>query len=263
MSKTRIRQAFSAAAHSYASAATVQKQVAATLADRLLWRIKKTAPRTVPNRILDVGCGTGFAHSSLNGLFPDAELISLDLSEAMLRQSQISPKICADADALPLTDHCIDLLWSSLTWQWCDLSRTLNEAQRVMSANGQLAFTTLTEGTYHELRHAFSGIRSRPLPLLSIDRVLDAVGNAGFHNITADAERIIVHYPSLKALLTALRDTGTQSTSGDRQNGLIGKAKWRAIETAYAQLATTEGLPLTYDVLYVTAQKDHSIALHQ
>jgi malonyl-CoA O-methyltransferase len=257
MSKARVRQAFSQAALTYGDAATVQRQVVAALVGFLGESWGSLGVPSSRERILDVGSGTGFARSALTQRFPHADYVALDFSEAMLRQSTAPLRLCADAEALPLCDASLDLVWSSLTWQWCALPEVLDESRRVLRDDGVLAFTTLTEPTFHELRSAFAGLDEHPhtQPMLPADVVLAAVEKAGFGAVQTHRECIVAHYPTLKSLLTGIRATGANEVAGQRRRGLLSRQAWARIEAAYAKHATPDGLPLTYDVLYVVARK--------
>src|SRR5690625_3786235 len=69
---------------------------------------------------------------------PDAQLLGLDLAEGMLQfaRSQRTARanwLCADAEALPLAPASVDLVYSSLSIQWCEQLGTLfKELQRVL-----------------------------------------------------------------------------------------------------------------------------------
>lgn len=258
MSKARVRQAFSQAAATYGHAATVQKQVIDALAGLLIeYMCAPARAGWTPGRILDVGSGTGFAQTLLAKRFPQADRLALDFSEAMLRQSATGRPVCGDAEALPLRDASIDLVWSSLTWQWCALPKVLGEARRVLSDDGVIAFTTLTEDTFHELRSAFADLdqHAHTQPMLPAEAVLSDVKAAGFRAVETHRERIVAHYPTLKTLLTAIRETGANEVSGPRRRGLLSRQGWARIEAAYGKHRAPGGLPLSYDVLYVVAKK--------
>jgi malonyl-CoA O-methyltransferase len=258
MSKARVRQAFSEAAATYGDAATVQKQVVDALAGFLAEYLGAPARAGwTPGRILDVGSGTGFAQTLLAKRFPQADRVALDFSEAMLRQSTAALPVCGDAEALPLRDASIDLVWSSLTWQWCALPKVLGETRRVLRDDGTLAFTTLTEGTFHELRNAFADLdeHAHTQPMLPAEAVLRDIEAAEFRAVETHRERIVAHYPTLKTLLTAIRQTGANEVSGPRRHGLLSRQGWARIEAAYGRHLTPGGLPLSYDVLYVVAKK--------
>lgn len=49
--------------------------------------VQRIAKETVPNRILEVGCGTGTNLAGLANAFPEAELVGLDLSKDMLQKA--------------------------------------------------------------------------------------------------------------------------------------------------------------------------------
>lgn len=67
-----------------------------------------------PREILDVNTGTGFVAQKLRALFPNAQIIATDLSEAMLAQARPrSPQIefiRADTAKLPFADESFDLV---------------------------------------------------------------------------------------------------------------------------------------------------------
>ena len=82
--KRAVRAAFDKAADSYDAVASVQRAAC----DRLLALATRSVhqPGHQPARILDAGCGTGYALAGLRQRFPAAELIALDFAPAMLRR---------------------------------------------------------------------------------------------------------------------------------------------------------------------------------
>ena len=128
-SKARVRLSFERAAPTYDGAAAIQRHICADLAAGL--------PAIDPARILDAGCGTGHAQSALQARFPAAHAVALDLSSAMLhRVSAPCCRIAGDLEHLPLADASLDLYWSSLAVQWCDLGTALREARRTLRPDG-------------------------------------------------------------------------------------------------------------------------------
>src|SRR5437667_7534152 len=128
----RVRRSFERAAASYDGAALLQREIGARMLERLDY--VKLAPRT----ILDAGTGTGNALAALAQRYPKADLIALDIAQAMLRRARGDSRwlarllrrgprtafVCADAQRLPFAPSVLDFICSNLTMQWCgDLPR--------------------------------------------------------------------------------------------------------------------------------------------
>src|SRR5512143_1465278 len=77
-----IRASFEKAARTYDDSAFLQQEVARRLDERL--ELMKIAPE----RILDAGCGTGYAMPLLHRRSPRAGLVALDLAHAMLVEAR-------------------------------------------------------------------------------------------------------------------------------------------------------------------------------
>lgn len=256
----RVQRAFAAAAHSYDGAAEIQRQVV----DELIGRLPADANFAT---VLDLGCGTGYAFGQMAARYPAARLLGLDFAEKMLHRAPTVPglqKICANAVALPIADAAVDLLFSSLAYQWCALDQALGEARRILRPGATLAFSTLTSDTFHELRAAFAGLDDAPhvLPLLPPEDIADQVAAAGFTGIEVSRRCLVARFGSVRALFDSIRQTGASEVSAhdathgtQRRRGLLGKRAWATIEARLRGLADAEGrLPLSYDVVYVIAR---------
>lgn len=166
---TRIADRFSEAADHYDASARVQPVVAAHLAAQLAaWQA------FWPQKILEIGCGTGGLSAHLLQIFPDAELVLSDISPSMLAlcQRQIGEKPIyrqVDTQNLPPDLGSFDLIVSSLALQWVeDLPSTLNHLIALLNPGGRLAFAVLGNENFKEwsqllLRSgAPSGLHSYP-----------------------------------------------------------------------------------------------------
>jgi malonyl-CoA O-methyltransferase len=248
--KARIHQAFDRAASSYDGAAAVQRRICRTMLEHL---------PDLPARplILDAGCGTGFALPLLRQRYPDACPIGLDFSTAMLN-SIGTPclRLRGDIEQLPLADASIDLFWSSLTVQWCDLAQVLGEARRVLRPTGRLAVATLGSRTFHELRHAFARADAHPhtIGFHAPAEITAIATQAGFGTVDVTIQPEILHYPDFKSLLRAVKAVGANQLGRGRRPGLMSRSAFARAEAAIETLRTPAGLPLTYDVIYLTAQ---------
>lgn len=247
--KARIRQSFERAAATYDSAAEIQRLICTQLAD--------TLPRGLsPARLLDAGCGTGYALGLLQSKFPDAHAIALDFSPAMLRQITASCcRLVGDLEHLPLASHSLDLYWSSLALQWCELPKAFAEARRVLASNGQLAIASLGVRTFHELRHAFADVddHQHTLGFHTPDEIRYLALSAGFVAVDVKNSTKIAHYADFKTLLKAVKAIGANQIGDGRRTSLMSRANFQRAEAAFEALRTPAGLPLTYDVVTLTA----------
>ena len=252
--RARVRQSFDQAAGRYDSAADVQRQIC----DALSQELARRAPAGwAPQRWLDAGCGTGYALPLLHAMYPQASPLALDLAPAMLDQAGARwARVAADIEHLPLPDACIDLYWSSLTVQWCELPRVLAEARRVLRPGGRLALATLGEATFHELRSAFASVDRHPHTIAfhgagEVARMATAAGLQG----SEVRQRVeIRHFKDLRALLRSVKTVGANQLGSGRRTGLLSRDAFARAEAAYESLRTPAGLPLTYDVIELHAQ---------
>lgn len=148
--KQAIAQAFGQAARGYDQHAEFQRQVA----DRLLAKLPSQLNGL---RVLDLGCGTGYCSDVLKQR--GASVVCADISVDMLCAARERcgdegmSYFVADAERLPFSNDEFDLVVSSLALQWCrDLSLALSEIKRTTKPGGKVMFSTLLDGSLHELK---------------------------------------------------------------------------------------------------------------
>ena len=246
----QVRRAFGRAAQSYDAAASIQRQACQLLAARL------DAVDGAPRVVLDAGCGTGYGVRLLAARWPQARLLALDIAAPMLRQVSdgVAARVQADVHHLPLADACVDVYWSCLTLQWCDLARALAEARRVLRPGGWLVVATLGQETFAELREAFAAADSFAHTLAFADPA-PAVAQAGFAEAHIARQRLTAHYPDLTTLLHAIRRTGANQLGSARRRTLLGRQAWQRAQRAYETLRQPDGLPLGYDLYLIAARR--------
>ncbi|HLO61859.1 MAG TPA: malonyl-ACP O-methyltransferase BioC [Azonexus sp.] len=247
--KARVRLSFERAASTYDSAAQIQRRIC----DRLL----DTLPAQAFSRLLDAGCGTGYALPLLCRRFPQAQALALDLSPAMLQRIEAPcERIAGDLEHLPLSDASIDLYWSSLAVQWCELPLVLREARRVLRPAGALALASLGPATFGEMRLAFAGVDEyrHTLAFHSADEVRHMAKEAGFATVDVQQRAEIAHYPDFKSLLRSVKAIGANQVGLGRRTSLMSRSAFQRAEAAYEAQRTGDGLPLTYDVITLNAR---------
>jgi malonyl-CoA O-methyltransferase len=265
--KQQVRDSFNKAALSYDGAAVLQQEVCKRLLERLDYI------KIEPKVILDIGTGTGQGTRGLSGQYPQAHIISMDLAENMLikNREKIAPSgltnkikgmfkpqrsyhfVCGDAEALPFADASVDMIFSSLTIQWCfDLKGLFREFRRVLKPGGLLMFTTLGMDTLKELRTSWAQVSDKVHvnEFADMHVIGDALYNAQAENPVMDSEMITLNYPSVKAILKELKAVGAHNQNQGREKALTGKSRLFAMYQAYDQFKTQDGYPVTYEVLY-------------
>ncbi len=248
--KARLRRSFAAAAAGYDAAAAVQREVAA----RLLAGLPAMADVT---NLLDLGCGTGHGLSLLAERFPGRQPLAVDFALPMLA-GLAAPRLCADAEALPLCDASIDLVWSNLTLQWCDAPRFFAEVARVLRRGGRLAASTLGPGTFAELRRAFAGVDAyrHTLAFASAEQLAAALAGAGLSLCALDTVSLTRRHADLAGLLAEVRGVGANRVTGPgARRGLMGRAARRRFEAAWEEMREGGALPLSYEVIFLHAEK--------
>jgi len=274
-----VRRAFERAAGTCDPAAVLQREVAARMAERL--GIIKLTPGTV----LDAGCGTGDTLGELQARYPAARLVGLDFAWNMTRaaRSRSMPAVvaertllarlmgsrpanatpataivCADIQALPLKDGCVDLAWSNLALQWVDVPpQAFAEFHRVLSVGGLLSFTTLGPDTLRELRIAFATIDEATHVNCFFDMhdLGDMLVEAGFADPVMDMEKLTLTYTDATALMRELKALGAHNVTAARPRGMMGRKRWHRMLEALEKFRHEGRLPTSFEVIYGHAWK--------
>lgn len=248
--KQQVRQSFERAAPRYDEVAAVQRRIC----DRLCQALPTPLPT---GAILDAGCGTGYALPALTQHSPNPPL-ALDLSLAMLQRCPgTARRLAGDLEHLPLRDASLALYWSSLAWQWCEAPRVLAEAARTLMPGGHLAIATLGPATFHEVRHAFSGLDTyeHTLAFQGPEALAEAARQAGFVAVDVLTRPEIAHYPDFRTLLRAVKAMGANQLGAGRRRGLMSRQTFALAEARSESTREPQGLPLTYEVIYLHAQR--------
>lgn len=260
--RLRVRSRFDRAAAGYDAAAVLQREVCHRLLG-VLPTVLPENPNSTP-RLIDAGCGTGYGARLLHDRWPQAHIVAADFSLRMaaaaaksIPSATMGASIVADIEAVPLASSTCDGFWSSLAVQWCDLPRVMREAARVLDTHGWLALSTLGEGTYAELRSAFSQVDqyTHTLSFSSTEQLQRVAALAGLSEVRCERANITLHYPDVRALLGAVKAIGANALGAGRRPGMMGKVAWQRLTTAYEAHRTTAGLPASYDVILLTAKK--------
>jgi len=253
-----VRRAFERAAATYDGAADLQRETADELLDRL------AAVKIEPARVIDLGCGTGHALQGLQKLYRGAEVIGVDFSHAMSARARSRPRggarlrrrpmaICADMERLPLADASVDVVFSSLAFQWAhDPVALFGEARRVLRPDGAFMFASFGPDTLIELRDAWAQIDDRVHVSRFPDMhdIGDAMLGAGLIDPVMDVDRQQRTYDDLPALMRSIKAIGARNAARGRPRGLTAPGVLRRLERAYAA-RTADGRPTaSWELVY-------------
>ena len=259
LDQRQVRRGFDRAAAGFDAAAALPGEVRARLLGSLDY-----LDDTVPAVVLDLGSGTGHAAAAMKKRWPKSQVLALDLSLPMLRQSRGQAgwwrpftRLCADARALPLADGSVDLVFANLSLAWMeDLPAVFAGLRRVLRPGGLLLCSSFGPETLGELQAAFTGEHEppQPVPLLPIAGFGDAMVAAGFRDPVLDRDLFTLTWPDLRALLRELRATGMGNALARRRRGLTGRGRFAAASAACEALRDEQGrLPSTWEVIYAHA----------
>ena len=266
--KRVVRLRFDRAAARYDQAAVLQHEVGQRMLERL------DLVKLDPDRMLDVGSGTGRLGSALIRRYPNAALVEVDLSLQMLRQGRppegwwrrlvSTPRrskryrVCTDMEQLPLTPNTIGLACSNLALAWsCRPQLVLGELQRVRTRGGLLMFTSLGPDTLKELRSTIDafGTPGPTHPFIDMHELGDMLVASGFADPVMDVEHLTVTYADAAHLLAELRAVGGGSALTSRKPGLRGRAWPARVAAGYERFRRDGRLPVTVEVIYGHAWK--------
>lgn len=247
-----LRRRFDRAASGYEALAQLQQQSGERLAEAVM----RHAAFQKTQRILDLGCGTGWLLRHLQQQWPARQMpsmIALDLSEGMLQAAGIesSPlRICADASSLPFANASIDLLLSNFALHWCDdPAQVLAEMHRVSTADGRAFCVIPVAGSLGARgEHAGQGASLRDLQDWQ-----QAVANSPWRLVSSDVEQWVEHHETPAAWLHTLRALGVTARRA-AASGLTGRAAYAELQRNLELAREPAGIPLRYQVWRVQLQ---------
>ncbi|GAD75733.1 malonyl-ACP O-methyltransferase BioC [Vibrio azureus] len=250
--KQAIAHAFGKAAHSYDKHASFQRDVGHRLLDKLPLDL-------TGKQVLDLGGGTGYFSQLL--LARGAEVVCVDIAQPMLEKARQRcgeagiDYVLADAEDLPFSAGRFDYVFSSLALQWCtDITRPIQEINRILKTTGKGVFSVLLDGSLHELRQSWAKVDSHQhvnqfMTSNQLNFALAQTEGAKYH---LDLQAITVWYDSAFAVMRDLKGIGANVVRG-RSHGLTSYHSLLQVESTYQTFKNEQGLlPATYQVGFGT-----------
>ena len=241
------------------------------IAARMFERLKLI--RLEPGVVLDAGCGAGRRLATLRARYPDARLVGLDHSQALLTMAKQTLKasgsalqkllgafarkpaidwVQADLSDTGLAPESVDLIWSNLALHWHpEPHNVLREWSRLLRPNGLAFFTTWGPATARELRDAvnLAGLHTATLPLVDMHDLGDLMVEQGFADPVMDQETITLTYDHATALLADAHALGG-NPNPQRKASLPSRAWRKRLIDALEATRKNGKLTLTLEVAY-------------
>jgi len=243
--KIKIAQSFGSASKSYDVSARLQRYSGKHLMPWL--------PNSNDLTVLDLGSGTGFFTDLLASSYQ--QVIGLDLSKGMLRFAKESRNkaitwLEADVHKIPLQDESVDLIYSNLVIQWCDpLDVAIAEMLRVLKPGGKILFTTLVDGTLHELKSSWRQVDDdqHVIDFNAESKIIKVFNTPNSDILEHKCQDIVLEYQNVIHLARELKGLGANHLPKKRNRGLSGKDKWFAMTEHYQDFLEPNGVyPATY-----------------
>ncbi len=254
LDKIRVAASFQASRATYEEHAVVQKAVSMHLLS-LLENVLPKANRNFP-AVLEIGCCTGFLSEELVRRFSVQAILLNDLVRdfCLLSASRVGSAVQkveildGDIESISLPEH-LDLVISSSTLQWMeDLPLLIERIAQALAFQGICAFSIFGPGTMKEIGQ----LTGRSLCYRSEADICELVSRK-FEILASDQEQHVLNFPSVRGVLRHIRATGV---SGVGQKERWTHSRFRQFEQEYAdEFCTDAGLPVTYDSIYIVAQK--------
>ncbi|BDX06014.1 methyltransferase domain-containing protein [Planctobacterium marinum] len=257
--KQRIACRFGEAAAMYDDHALVQKEIA----DHALSLIANSRNGQAKFAYaIDIGCGTGaftgrlleFAHRATG----------LDLAQGMIHfaqkhyaQKQLSWTV-SDAEALPLAEQSIDLIYSSMALQWLSQAeKVAKECFRIISNTGQGTLAVVVDGSLNELNYCWQSLaQSSPVNrFMPVKSWFNAFKNAGFE-VQVQQKRFTSWHQNIFAVLHSIKDIGAGVVLDAGQQTPLNKTKLKTLNSVYKDKFGQENkLPLSWQIAFINFHK--------
>lgn len=166
-----------------------------------------------PKVIVELGCGAGLLGVKLQKHYPQALLLALDSSSAMLAAATARGLTTLEADVyqLPLTPQSVDMIVANFLLPWCeDRQAVFKECRRVLRPGGVFIFTSLGPDTLQEYRGYLE--ESCQLQLIDMHDIGDELVHLGFADPVLDVDYYTTVFKSEDKMLAELRATGLLSS---------------------------------------------------
>jgi malonyl-CoA O-methyltransferase len=210
--------------------------------------------------IIDLGCATGTACKALAKRYRGAQIIGVDQSANMLqRANRKKPWLAkysfleASADAIPLADQSVDLVFCNQLLPWVDdAPLVFAEVNRLLRKGGLFIFASLGPDSFSALRRAWQasdhGVHVNNFP--DMHDLGDAAVRAGLSDPVLDVDRLTVTYENTAALFRDLTGSAARNCLANRALFLTGKDRFAAMSRELQTPGSSATIELELELVY-------------
>lgn len=237
---------FSRGAAAYEIAAALQREIAAELFNLY--------PLNDPQRILELGCGTGFLSSHYAQTFPNADYTALDLSSGMLevynQRVGFGHTVLADAEEYSCEEESLDAIVSASTLQWFQhLPRTLANYHRFLRPGGEIVISAFGPDFFREFRSCAPVELDGCWPSFYTPEELHSLfAQAGFGELRTQRSLKKQSFDDVRCMLRTMNELGF----GPLGETPLSQGRVRAL---MRDLQSLPQLELSYDIVFLKATR--------
>lgn len=232
---------------SYDTNATIQREIASELGE--IFRLSSP----ITNRILEIGCGTGFLTREVSmSYYWDSYIIndlvgeSVDIAQKSVNAKQITPLV-GDIEALEIPSD-LDAVVSASTLQWLnDIPLFIERISHSLAEHGLFLFNTFGKNNLIEIKQ----LTGAGLEYYHIDELREML-SLHFEEVELYEKILSPVFETPIAVLRHLQQTGVSAT----ERFVWTKSKLREFEEQYMRhYCCDNGAVLTWHVIYAVAKK--------
>nr|WP_302104850.1 malonyl-ACP O-methyltransferase BioC [Polycladomyces sp. WAk] len=266
MDKNRVARQFNRHVSTYDEYAIVQKRMAHHIMQTLSERDVRA------ERILEIGCGTGYLTQLLAERYPSAAITAVDLAENMVQaakdrlgDSATIRFLIGDAETMEW-DETFDLIVSNATVQWFGApERSFCTLTDHLQPGGWIVFSTFGPDTFRELHRQFQEVeRDLHLPsgmhglrLRCAEEWEHILRHAGLKHVGSRDCRYRLEYPDCYAFLQSIKQTGASYSASPAVSLSAQRSLLREVVRRYNHVyRSREGVYATYQLVQAWGRKE-------
>lgn len=265
LNKKQMAKRFNRAAKTYDQYAVIPRR----MAHRLIDTCKKQDLQV--ERILEIGCGTGYCTSLLHELYPRAEIDAIDFAEQMIVEAErfiSSPLVSfqvADAEEDGWHEgkkYDLIVLNSVIHW-FVSPQKIIKKCYRLLNRNGFFIASTFGPDTFQEIHMMFEVVESdyglepavHGLRWKELGDWKSWMKAAEFCEISIQEQWMQQHYPDCRHLLQTIKKTGASYSEDHQPLSVSLKVLPKVMEKYNVYFRDKKGVYATYHLLQLQGKK--------